>query len=176
MVGALPTQLPRARRFEAARIAAKLEGHGFNLVDDIDEQYQCVCYPIDRARSLVNVNNVYADSEYGTQKICSYVTHCGLDYVIKKWKSPEAVTEFLTEEAEGRADWKNYEIEGDDHTKHKTTLVALERTSKAVTKKGEKRKEKRPTTVGHSQRYPVRRRSMKMKTKMAKTTSSWSRG
>lgn len=103
-----------------------------------DEQYQCVRYLIDRARSLVNVNNVYADSEYGTQKICSYITHCGLDYVIKKRKTRGAVKEFLAEGAEGRADWTDYEIEGADHTMHKTTLLALEKITRSVTKKGEK--------------------------------------
>ncbi|RLM67111.1 transposase [Halorubrum sp. Atlit-26R] len=105
-----------------------------------DEQYQCVRYLIDRACSLVNVNNVYADSEYGTQKICSYITHCGLDYVIKKRKTRGAVKEFLAEGAEGRADWTDYEIEGADHTMHKTTLLALEKITRSVTKKGEKRK------------------------------------
>ena len=105
-----------------------------------DEQYQCVRYLIDRARSLVNINNVYADNEYGTQKICSYVTHCGLDYVIKKRKTRGAVKEFLADGAKGRADWTNYEIEGADHTMHKTTLLALEKITRSVTKKGEKRK------------------------------------
>lgn len=107
-----------------------------------DERFQCVRYLIDRARDLVNVRNVYADSEFGTQRICSYITQCGMDYVMKKRKTRGKVKEFLSEEAEGRADWKDYEIEGEDHTKHKTTLLALESTSKSVTKKGEQRKQK----------------------------------
>jgi len=116
-----------------------------------DSQFQCVRYLIDRARDLVNIRNVYADSEYGTEKICSYIVQCGMDYVIKKRKTRGEVTTFLTEEAEGRADWKDYEIEGGDHRTHKTTLVALESTSKAVTEKGEKRKEKEKSDDGSEQ-------------------------
>jgi len=106
-----------------------------------DEQFQCVRYLLDRALDLVNVRNVYADSEFGTQKICSYISHCGLDYVMKKRKTSKEIRAFL-DEADGRADWKPYEIEGGDHTTHKTTLLALESKSKAVTKKGEQRKQK----------------------------------
>lgn len=102
-----------------------------------DNQFQCVRYLIDRARDLVPVNNVYADSEFGTQKICSYINHCGLDYITKKRKTSSVKT-FMAK-AEGRADWTDYDIEGGDHTKHKTTLVTLENISKSVTKKGEKR-------------------------------------
>jgi len=101
-----------------------------------DNRFQCVRYLIDRARDLLNIKAVYADSEFATKKICSYITHCGLDYVMKKRKHGDEITEFL-EEAEGRADWKDYKLKG-----HKTTLLALEKKSKAVTKKGEKRKKK----------------------------------
>lgn len=107
-----------------------------------DEQFQCVRYLIDRACDLVNVRNVYADSEYATEKICSYIVQSGMDYVIKKRKTRGEVKEFLEDDAEGRADWKAYEIEGGDHRKHKTTLIALEAKSKSVTKKGEQRKQK----------------------------------
>jgi hypothetical protein len=117
-----------------------------------DNQFQCVRYLLDRALDLVNVRNVYADSEFGTQKICSYVTHCGLDYVIKKRKHGKAIKAFLEDEAEGRADWKDYELEGKDHTKHKTTLLALESKSKAVTKKGEQRKKKEAEEDDEAQR------------------------
>lgn len=48
----------------------------------------------------------------------------------------------LEDDAEGLADWKPYEIEGSEHKKHKTTLLALEKTSKNVTKKGDQRKAK----------------------------------
>lgn len=105
-----------------------------------DSQFQCVRYLIDRARDLVNVRNVYADSEFGTRKICSYINHCGLDYVIKKRKT--ATVKSFFNEAEGRADWTDYKIEGGDHKKHKTSLLALEKVSKSVTKKGEQRREK----------------------------------
>lgn len=114
-----------------------------------DSQFQCVRYLLDRARDLVNARHVYADSEFGTQKICSYISHCGLDYVIKKRKT-STVKDFF-DEADGRADWTDYEIEGKDHTKHKTTLVALESTSKAVTKKGEQRKQNEETDDGRTQ-------------------------
>lgn len=114
-----------------------------------DERFQCVRYLLDRAHDLVNVRNVYADSEFGTQKICSYITHCGLDYVIKKRKTP-TVKRFLND-ADGRADWTDYEIEGKDHTMHKTTLVALEKVSKSVTKKGEKRRKKEESDDGRVQ-------------------------
>jgi hypothetical protein len=104
-----------------------------------DEQFQCVRYLLDRARDLVDVDNVYADSEFGTQRICSYITHCGLDYVMKKRKTRGYVTQYI-DDAEGRAEWTDYEIEGDDHTKHKTTLLALEKVSKAVTKSADERR------------------------------------
>lgn len=103
-----------------------------------DEQFQCVRYLIDRARDLVNVRNIYADSEFGTAKICSYIDHVGADYVMKKRKS-KPVKDFLNETDE-KVDWTDYEIEGGDGSEHKTTLVALEKKSKAVTKKGEKRR------------------------------------
>jgi hypothetical protein len=103
-----------------------------------DEQFQCVRYLIDRARDLVNVRNIYADSEFGTEKICSYIEHVDADYVMKKRKS-DPVKEFLGE-TDGRVDWTNYEITGGDGRTHKTTLIALEKKSKAVTKKGEKRR------------------------------------
>jgi|AntRauMinimDraft_4_1070384.scaffolds.fasta_scaffold02155_3 hypothetical protein len=103
-----------------------------------DEQFQCVRYLIDRARDLVNVRNIYADSEFGTSKICSYIDHVGTDYVMKKRKS-EPVKEFL-DATDERVDWTDYVIKGGDGRTHKTTLVALEKKSKAVTKKGEKRR------------------------------------
>jgi hypothetical protein len=114
-----------------------------------DSQFQCVRYLIDHARDLVNVRNVYGDSEFGTQKICTYINHVGLDYVIKKRKT--ATVKAFFDEAEGRADWTDYEIEGGDHTLHKTTLVALEKVSKSVTKKGEQRREKEVDDDGRVQ-------------------------
>jgi len=115
-----------------------------------DNRFQCVRYLLDRARDLVNVRNVYADSEFGTEKICSYITHCGYDYVIKKRKTSKEIRRFL-DQADGRADWKPYEIEGGDHRTHKTTLLALEKKSKAVTKKGEQRKKKEAEEDDESQ-------------------------
>lgn len=103
-----------------------------------DDRFQCVRYLLDRACDLVNVRNVYADSEFGTQKICSYINHVGCDYVIKKRDTPSV--KGFRNEAEGRADWTDYELEGGDHSKHKTTLVALEKVSKSVTKKGQQRR------------------------------------
>jgi len=114
-----------------------------------DSQFQCVRYLLDRARDLVSVRNVYADSEFGTRRICSYITQEGMDYVIKKRKT-STVKDFFSE-ADGRADWTNYEIKGGSHKTHKTTLVALESTSKAVTKKGEKRKAKEENDDGRKQ-------------------------
>lgn len=103
-----------------------------------DEQFQCVRYLIDRARDLVNVRNIYADSEFGTEKICSYIEYVNAEYVMKKRKS-DPVKDFLAATDEC-VDWTNYEITGGDGRTHKTTLVALEKQSKAVTKKGEKRR------------------------------------
>jgi len=111
-----------------------------------DERFQCVRYLLDRAHDLVNVRNVYADSEFGTQQICSYINHIGCDYVIKKRKT-STVKDFL-DEADGRVDWTDYQVEGGDHTTHKTTLVALEKVSKSVTKNGEKRREKEKSDDG----------------------------
>lgn len=107
-----------------------------------DERIQCVRYLLDRARDLVNVRNVYADSEFGTRKICAYILQIGADYVIKKRKTRGRVKTFLEEDAEGRADYTPYEIEGASHKTHRTTLLALESKTKAVTEKGEKRKQK----------------------------------
>lgn len=114
-----------------------------------DEQFQCVRYLIDRARDLLSVRNVYADSEFGTREICSYIRQCGMDYVIKKRKT-STVKDFL-DTVDGRAGYTDYQIEGGDHTKHNTTLVALESTSKAVTKKGEKRKAEEEPDDGREQ-------------------------
>jgi len=114
-----------------------------------DNRFQCVRYLLDRARDLVNIRHVYADSEFGTQKICSYINHIGLDYVIKKRKTP-TVKQFF-DEAEGRAAWTDYEIEGKDHTRHKTTLLALEKVSRSVTKKGEKRQKRESTNDDRTQ-------------------------
>ena len=107
-----------------------------------DNRFQCVRYLLDRARDLLNIKAVYADSEFATERICSYITHCGLDYVMKKRKQGDEIKEFLEEGAEGRADWKPYEVDGEGSRAHKTTLLALEKKSKAVTKKGEQRKKK----------------------------------
>lgn len=118
-----------------------------------DEQFQCVRYLLDRAQDLVDVDNVYADSEFGTQRICSYITHCGLDYVMKKRKTRGSVKHFLAD-AEGRADWTDYEIEGKDHTKHKTTLLALEKVSKAVTKSADERRADESADTGVQSTLP----------------------
>lgn len=93
-----------------------------------NSHFQAVRYCIDRALDLVNVRNVYADSEFGTRKICSYLVHQGLDYIIAK-RQTSKVNDKL-EEMEGRADWTDYEIEGGEHTIHKTTLVGLENYTK----------------------------------------------
>ena len=51
-----------------------------------DNRFQCVRYLLDRAGDLLNIKAVYADSEFATERICSHITHCGLDYVMKKRK------------------------------------------------------------------------------------------
>lgn len=97
-----------------------------------DEMFQCIRHLIDRARDLVNVRHVYADSEFASERNCSYITHCGLDYVMKRAKKGKELKEFL-EQAEGPADWTNYEIESGEGRVHRTTLLALRKKTKAVT-------------------------------------------
>lgn len=93
-----------------------------------NSHFQTVRYLIDRAQDLVNVRNVYADSEFATQESCSYLNHCGLDYVTSKRETSKVAD--AVEEMSGKADWAPYEIEGGDHSIHKTTLFAVETRSK----------------------------------------------
>lgn len=115
--------------WEDITVTALYRGHAIVLASfsylPENSHFQTIRYLFDRARDLVNVRNVYADSEFANQKICSYLTHCGLDYVMST-RETSKVTETVEAEMSGTADWAPYEIVGGDHSLHKTTLFAVE--------------------------------------------------
>jgi len=91
-----------------------------------NDLFLAVRYLIDRAMDLVNVRNVYADSEFATVDILSYLTQKNLDYVFSV-RETEKVQDVLADEMSGKADWTSYTITSGSGRTHRTTMAAVEK-------------------------------------------------
>lgn len=130
------THLDTGYAWKELQATIKINGRAFIIASlsytPQNTEFQGVRYLLDRARELVNIDTVLADAEFVNAETCSYIKHCGCDY-IKRKGATETVKETVAE-FEGRADWdSNWTLQGSGRVKtHDTTLVALEKDFRSV--------------------------------------------
>jgi len=93
--------------FEDVTLTAIYRGRAIVLANfshvPSNDLFAVVKYLLDRADDLLHINNVYADSEFANQRICDYITHIGLDYVMAN-RQTEKTKRKLDKEIKGPAD------------------------------------------------------------------------